>query len=225
MRCLSRSCWARPLGHRGSDEAERRAPLEQPTPSGWTDLLAAAGPKLEGWTRGPIPPTGKLNPKSQWSLDSSTGNLVCEGNGGHEWLRWDKEIGDGIFHVEWRFTPVSSGRKNYNSGIYARNSADARIWHQAQTGDGSGGYIFGATEDGGELKRVNFSKQQKGSRVKHAGEWNVFELACKGKDVTLWVNGAVTTHWEDCLVPKGYVGLEAEGYRIEFRNVKLKTMD
>ena len=29
------------------------------------------------------------------SLDSKTGHLVCEGDLGHEWLRWDEELGDG----------------------------------------------------------------------------------------------------------------------------------
>jgi hypothetical protein len=104
-------------------------------PNGWTDLLAQAGAKLEGWTRGPIPPRGKIGARSQWSLDATTGILVCQGDGGHEWLRWDKELEDCVFHVEWRFTVVP-GKKGYNSGIYARNSADATVWHQAQTGDG-----------------------------------------------------------------------------------------
>lgn len=206
-----------------SDEPETPSALER-DPSGWTGLLAAAGPKLEGWVRGPIPPTGTLNPRSQWALDPATGHLVCEGNGGHEWLRWDRPLADGTFHVEWRFTPIE-GKPRYNSGIYARNSADARIWHQAQTGDASGGYIFGETEVDGQLKRINFSRQQKGSRVKPAGEWNTFEIACKGKDVTLWVNGAITNRWDDCQIPRGYVGVEAEGYRIEFRNVKYKPAD
>ena len=113
-------------------------------PDGWTDLLAHAGPELKGWTRGPLPPGGKLSDRSQWSLDATTGHLVCQGDGGHEWLRWDKELGDCIFHVEWRFTVVP-GKKGYNSGVYARNSADATIYHQAQTGDASGGYLFGNT--------------------------------------------------------------------------------
>ncbi len=116
-------------------------------PAGWTDLLAQAGPKLEGWARGTIPPGGKVNPRSQWSLDPATGILLCQGDGGHEWLRWDKELADCIYHVEWRFTVVP-GKKGYNSGIYARNSADATIWHQAQTGDASGGYLFGNTAAG-----------------------------------------------------------------------------
>jgi hypothetical protein len=206
-----------------ADEAETPSALER-DPSGWTDLLAQAGPKLEGWTRGPLPATGKLNPRSQWSLDAATGRLVCEGDGGHEWLRWDKELGDGVFHVEWRFTPVT-GKKGYNSGVYARNSADARIYHQAQTGDASGGYLFGNTEVDGKPQRFNLSKQQKASRVKLAGEWNTFEIACKGKEMTLWVNGAIANRWDDCQVPRGHVGVEAEGFRIEFRNVKVKPME
>ncbi len=203
------------------DDAARSA-LER-DPQGWTDLLAQAGSKLEGWVRGPLPAAAKLNPQSQWSFDAATGYLICEGNGGHEWLRWDRELGDLIFHVEWRFTPVP-GKKGYNSGVYARNSADASIWHQAQTGDGSGGYIFGNTKVGDVVKRVNLSERGRASRVKPAGEWNTFEITCRGKEMTLWVNGAVTTQWHECEVPRGYVGLEAEGWRIVFRNVKVKTL-
>ena len=92
--------------------------LEQ-DPQGWIDLLDGAGTELKGWTRGPIPPEAKLDAESQWRLDPRTGILTCEGTGGHDWVRWDRELGDFIYHVEWRFTPVVSGKKAYNSGIYA----------------------------------------------------------------------------------------------------------
>ncbi len=167
---------------------------------------------------------GKLRPASQWLLDAATGHLICQGDGGHEWLRWDPELDDFIFHVEWRFTPVP-GKKGYNSGIYARNSADGQIYHQAQTGDGSGGYLFGTTEVKAAPKRFNLSTQRSASRVKPAGEWNTFEITCRGQDMALWVNGAVTNRWHDCEVKRGHVGLEAEGWRIEFRNVKTKPLD
>jgi hypothetical protein len=193
-------------------------------PEGWTDLLAKAGPELKGWSRQPVHLQDKIRQRSQWSLDNTTGILVCQGDSGHEWLRWDKELGDSIFHVEWRFT-VIPGKKGYNSGVYARNSADAVIWHQAQTGDASGGYLFGDTPVKGAIKRFNLSRQQSESRVKRAGEWNVFEITCRGKEMTLWVNGAVTNRWLECEALRGYVGLEAEGYRIEFRNAKIKPLD
>ncbi len=209
--------WAR----KTSDGTDQSA-LER-DPQGWTDLLAKAGPRLEGWARRPLPAQAKLNPVSQWSVDPETRYLVCQGNGGHEWLRWEKELGDFVYHVEWRFTPVT-GKRGYNSGIYARNSADGKIYHQAQTGDASGGYLFGTTETKGSPQRFNLSKQQADSRVKPAGQWNTFEITCQGPEMTLWVNGAVTNRWRECEVKKGYVGLEAEGYRIEFRNVKLKPI-
>jgi hypothetical protein len=198
--------------------------LEQ-DPKGWIDLLdgVGAGAELKGWTRGPIPPEGKLDAESQWKFDPATGILTCEGTGGHDWVRWDRELGDFVYHVEWRFTPVP-GKKGYNSGIYARNSADAKIWHQAQTGDAKGGFLFGDTLVGGKIRRVNLAKQAQDGRVRPAGEWNTFEITCKGKDMRLWVNGAVTLDWHECEVPKGYVGLEAERFRIEFRQVKVKPL-
>lgn len=193
-------------------------------PNGWTDLLAKAGPGLKGWTRGPLPPDSPLKPESPWSLDPASGNLVCEGQGYHEWLRWDQELGDAVFHVEWRFAPVEGKTKGYNSGVFVRNSADAKIWHQAQTGSGTGGFLFGDTPVNGEVKRINLSKELRDQRVKPAGDWNTYEITCRGKSISVWTNGALTCEWQACEVPKGYIGLEAEGYRIEFRNVKVKPL-
>lgn len=197
------------------------------SPEGWVDLLAKVGDDLKGWSRGPIPPAPTpLKPASggQWSIDKKTGYLVCSGEGGHEWVRWDEEMSDAVFHVEWRFTRVE-GKKGYNSGVYTRNSADAKVWHQGQTGDASGGYLFGESPAGDKLKFFNTTGQMPKSRVKPAGEWNTFEFTSKGPEITLWVNGAVTTRFDACGQDPGYVGLEAEGYRIEFRNVKLKKLD
>ncbi len=197
------------------------------TPSGWTDLLAHAGPDLKGWTRLPIPARVKRNSESasQWSFDPATRVLTCRGDGGHEWLRYDQEFSDFILHVEWKFTPVEGKSARYNSGVYVRNSADASIWHQAQTGDASGGFLFGDTPVHGVSKRINLSKEVSQQRVKPAGEWNSFEITCAGKRMTLWVNGAVTCVYEGCESAKGFVGLEAEGYRVEFKNIRMKVTE
>ena len=47
----------------------------------------------------------------------------------------------------------------------------------------------------------------------------------KGPRSTSGVNGAIVSTYAPCEMAKGYVGLEAEGWRIEFRNVKLKSLD
>jgi hypothetical protein len=46
----------------------------------------------------------------------------------------------------------------------------------------------------------------------------------RGRTLSLWVNGAVTSEIA-VDVPRGHFGLEAEGWRIEFRNLKTKPLD
>src|SRR5262249_41524163 len=111
--------------HAGGVKETKSALESQPT--GWLDLLA--GKELTGWKHVAIPPGSKLKEKSCWRREGDT--LVCDGVGVHEMLLYDREIADGIFHVEWRFKKLE-GKKGYNSGVYVRNSADGKIWHQAQ---------------------------------------------------------------------------------------------
>jgi hypothetical protein len=178
-------------------------------------------PSFIGWTRLPLPPEKPLEAASQWRVEGGT--VICEGNGPHEWLRFDRELGDFIFQVEWRFTRLP-GEPRYNSGIFVRNSADGKIWHQGQTGGASGGFLFADTLVNGAVTRVNLRERMKEQRVKPAGEWNAYELRCEGRKITLSVNGAVTSEFTECELPRGYLGLEAEGFRIEFRNLRIKPL-
>jgi hypothetical protein len=190
-------------------------------PAGWVDILPPAD--LKGWYRVPVPPTGKLG-RDQWHVDAEKKLLICDGDGGHDMLLTDKEYGDAIFHFEFCYTKVE-GKTGYNSGAYVRNSKDGAIWHQAQFGDAKDGFLFGQTAAPEDRKKsFNLKNQVKDVRVKPAGEWNTMEVTARGKTITLWVNGAVTCRFEDCGSEKGHVGLEGEGYRIEFRNLKVKPL-
>jgi hypothetical protein len=181
---------------------------------------------MAGWTRllFMAQPNATLPPVSQWKVDAQNHTLVCEGNGGHDWLRFDQELADAIFHAEYRFTKIENG-KGYNSGVMLRNSADGTVYFQAQAGEAGTGYLFGSFPVDGRPKRVNLRTAMTEDRVKPAGEWNVFELRAEGPKITAWVNGAVTSEIADPALPlKGFAGLEGEGYRIEFRNVKIKVL-
>lgn len=206
-----------------ADQPETKSALET-DPKGWEDLLP--GKDLKGWKRVPIPPGSELNKKNPWSVDAETKTLVCDGVGVHEMLLYDKELADFIFHVEWRFKKLDDDKAKYNSGVYARNSADGKIWHQAQVGNRNVGFLFGDTlplKDGKPQRvRIDDKAAQRG---KGPGEWNVYEITCKGGTMTLWINGAVTTTWKDCMVPKGHLGMEAEGFHIEFRNLKYRMLN
>ena len=185
---------------------------------GWIDIQPASG--LSGWTRVPIPPTNSLG-RAQWHVTQS-GVLVCDGDGGHDMLRFNDELVDGIFHVEFCYPPVTGTNRNYNSGVFIRNSADGTIWHQAQL-TMKGGYLFGNSPTNGLNQRFKTSPTD--SRMKPAGEWNTIEVVARGNKLSVWLNGAETCVWDQCGVPKGFIALEAEGYRIEFRHLRYKRLD
>lgn len=190
-------------------------------PQGWVSIMPPAN--LKGWYRVPVPPGGELG-REQWHVDAGKKLLICDGDGGHDMLLTEKKHGDAIFHFEFRYTKVE-GKKGYNSGAYVRNSKDGAIWHQAQFGDANGGFLFGVTPTPkGPNKFFILQNQVTSNRVKPAGEWNVIEITAAGKMLTLWVNGAVTCRFDDCGVKSGHVGLEGEGYRIEFRNLQVKQL-
>ncbi len=185
----------------------------------WLDIQPGAD--LKGWTRIAIPPTNNLG-RAQWHVDTSQNVLVCDGDGGHEMLRWDRELGDCVFEVEFRFLPATGVKEKYNSGAFIRNSAEGRIWHQAQlTPDG--GFLFGVTLTNGVAGR--FQQPVTEHRMKPAGEWNSLELAAHARRLGVTLNGREVCAFERCEVPKGYVALESEGFHVEFRNVRVKILD
>ena len=186
-------------------------------PTGWIDLLADQ--TLRQWKRVAYP--GKpLKATHPWTLNPAEHVLQCDGAGTVEMYLFDREFTNGVFHCEWRFRPVESG-KGYNSGAFCRSSEDGTVWHQAQIGNSNVGYLFGKTKVNDQIKgfRADDNVVQLG---KPPGEWNSYEIAARDNVMTLWINGAITATWTDCQVAKGLVGLEAEGWFIEFRNVKFK---
>jgi hypothetical protein len=195
-------------------------------PDGWIDLMP--GKDLKGWKRVVLPADAKYNPekKNPWKVDEQNKTLICDGVGIKELFLYDKPLGDGIFHVEWRFQKTAD-KVGYNSGIYFRCSPDGKVWHQAQVAHLEKppflGDIFADVPADGEVKRVIISG--KGSELaKGPGEWNTCDITMKGKDVTVAVNGEVATRWNDCRVTSGLLGVQAEFYVIEFRNLKFKAL-
>lgn len=214
----------RPLGMETSasawgDPAAGTSDFLTSDPAGWVDMMPRKS--LKGWTRITVPPGKTLDPINQWSIDKEHKTIVCTGDHGHEWLRYDREYTNILLHVEWRFEK-HEGMKGYNSGVFVRNDLTGRVWHQAQVGEHA--YIFGQTLVHGELSKTTRTPPPATDPLHPIGEWNTYEVRCDGPKITLWVNGELTGEFLAPEVLKGYWGLEAEGYHIEFRNIKLKKL-
>ena len=184
------------------DCAPRRATSSPPIPSGWVDIMPHDS--FQGWTRVAIPPDKPLDPVSQWKLPKDSGTILCEGDHGHEWLRYDHELANFLLHVEWRFEK-REGLKGYNSGVFVRNDLDGRVWHQAQVGTLA--FIFGQTLWHGELSpaidEMWKNPPPEVNPLHPIGEWNTYEIRCDGPKITLFVNDILTGQFGVPEVPQG----------------------
>lgn len=192
-------------------------------PQGWIDLQPIKN--LPHWKR--VALDDKPSEKNPWSVDGKL--LVCDARGGiKEMLLHDRQFGDGIFHVEWRFRPVTEGKKDYNSGVYVRSPATGKTWIQIQVAHLEKppflGDLFGDLPKNDKIERV-VVRGEGDKRAKPPGEWNTYEITTRGKHIDVWINGATTLKWDACPYPRGHVGVQAEFFYIEFRNLKFKPLE
>lgn len=133
-----------------------------------------------------------------WKVEG--GLLVLTGGSDH--LFTEEKFEDFILRFEWR--PL---KKGYNSGLFVRG-------RQIQMADGGAGMLFG-------------SKEAKAAPKLHnpPGQWNTWEVACVGSKLALVVNGRPAWEIENFKPARVPLGIEAEGRPIEFRNLRIKTVE
>src|SRR6185295_18458838 len=59
---------------------------------------------------------------------------------------------------------------------------------------------------------------------KKLGEWNEYEITCKGGDITLVVNGVKVNEGKNCNFTKGRIALQSEGTEVYFKDVAIKRL-
>lgn len=181
---------------------------------------------LAGWRRVPIEP---LVQKPVWTMGADGKTLIIEGVGAKEMLLFEKELGDGVLHVEWRFRKVEATDPTkkvvYNGGVYARTTLDGKVYVQAQVAHQDKPPVVGdvIAQVPGKKERVNVY-QTAASPERPIGEWNTYELTMHGKSIELVVNGKPTVSWKDCPMPRGHVGLQAEGAVVEVRALRYREL-
>ncbi len=166
---------------------------------GFTSLFN--GKDFSGWRFSDNSPTAE-----NWKV--ADGVIKLSGGGKpHLASQWDYDDFDVRF--EWR-----AMRPNYNSGFYIRSGRNVGS-NQINLAKGSEGGLVGGKIDG--AKPVP-------DLQKKPMEWNEWRVLAVGDKITFWCNGKLAWEGSNFQAKRGFLGFQAEGAPIEFRNIRIKPI-
>jgi len=183
------------------------------------------GEDFSGWKR--FLPDPKADVDKTWSIKN--GIIRCTGKPAG-YMRTENEYRDYVLHVEWRW-PKGGG----NSGVLLHMSGADKVWPRSiecQLASSNAGdfWVIDGTEfdehkdkASGRVKGRRTVKLKKPSE-KRLGEWNAYDIVCKGNSIEVFVNGVLQNKATNTSVTGGRVCLQSEGKPIEFRNVYLRPL-
>ena len=179
------------------------------------------GKDFAGWEL--FIPDENIDVDDIWSVED--GVVLCNGvpNG---YMRTKAEYADYRLHVEWRWT-----KNPTNSGVLLHASGPDQVWPltiECQLKSGSAGDFVlingpGITVDGDDKQNTDKQfvsvKKKEASSEKPAGQWNTYDILCKGGTISCRVNGVIQNEGTDATITSGWICLQSEGSPIEFRNI------
>jgi hypothetical protein len=185
------------------------------------------GKDLSGWKIF-VEPKSKVKPESVWSVKD--GIIICKGQP-LGYLITEKDFSNYILKVQWRWTPDSDNNKR-NSGVFVHVSGPDKIWPKGVEAqlyrDHAGdfwlvdGFKLTVDKERQDPKSAGHYLRMKKSGVeKPIGEWNQYEITCKGNTIKLVVNDVFQNEGAHAESDKGKILLQSEGAEIHFRNIEL----
>ena len=191
------------------------------------------GRTLAGWSLYRFAPQAGRAPT--WEVKD--GLLVCTGQP-LGYLATTEEFADYTLAVEYRYP---AGTEKPNSGVLIHCQQVNRQWPtsiEVQTRAGRAGDLLPNPDDAGVLPRTgidparldpNDKSKRRHMRLEPAGkdaekpvgEWNRLEIACRGGDVRVTLNGVTVNEGAGGELVRGRIALQSEGSAVEFRKVEL----
>lgn len=179
-------------------------------------------------------PTTPIDPKESWTVAES----VLRGSGKPTgYLVTEKEYADYTLRLKWRYPKEL---KAGNSGVLLHCQKADAVWPvclEAQLRSGRAGDLW--LQTAAEVKLTVDPKRRDaddkttrhvwrdpkdGVAEKPFGEWNDYEITCRGGSVALAVNGKTVNEGTDCNLTRGRIAFQAEGTEIHFRDIAIKLL-
>jgi hypothetical protein len=182
------------------------------------------GKDLDGWEV----KENKTSDPDQWTVKDG----ILAAKTGLGWLGTKRMYGDFVLRLEWRLP------ENGNSGVYLRvpdiksDQLPTFTGLEIQVLDDDGPQYVGKLKpyqhSGSIYALVPATKQLN----KGAGQWNRFEITCRGDRVSVIFNGELVADADATKEPelakrpkRGFIGLQNHGSAVEYRNIQIKVLE
>jgi hypothetical protein len=183
------------------------------------------GHDFTGWIK--FIPDDTTDVDKVWMVEEGVIHCVGTPTG---YIRTVDSYSDYKLHVEWRWVETPG-----NSGVLLHCQEPDQVWPncleaQLKTENAGDFVIIGPgqiTVDGQEFTNTErfLSVPKKHDNIeKPAGEWNTYDITCKGATVSVTVNGTLQNEATDVFVTSGPIALQSEGAPIQFRNIFLEKL-
>lgn len=153
-----------------------------------------------------------------WTAENGCEAAVQDGaillKSGDGWLRSDLIYTDFTLHVEWKALKDA----DYDAGIYLRAQADGKPFPKH-------GYQVNLLQ--GKEGNIHNLPGAASSGLIRSGEWNTFDITCRGETVSLKINGQPAYSVSGATIPSGYVGIQVEvpkGGQFLLRNLRITEL-
>jgi hypothetical protein len=181
---------------------------------------------LDGWTYHLDQPDVAM--EDVWSVKD--GKLVCKGRPVGYLITKKNDYENYVLTLEWRW-PEKGG--NNGALVHVTEPGALGVWPkclevQLASGEAGDFWVIGTTIDvekpEGRVEGRRHKNLSDGDE-KPPGQWNKMEITCRGDEVIVKVNGKLVNHATSVSQTKGAIALQSEGTPIEFREIKLKTLN
>jgi len=180
------------------------------------------GKDFSGWTF-----CLRSNTEPSKTFTVSNGLVHCTGQP-YGYMRTETAYRDYRLTVEWRFVKIAPNADN--TGVFVHVQPPDAVWPKCIENQGQFHHQGQLVLMGGVTCKRNDTPQTRSvpmlepQNEKPAGEWNLYEIVCRGDSLKTYVNGKLMNQVTECSVSSGAIALQSEGGEFEARKVTIEPL-
>jgi len=148
---------------------------------------------------------------------------------GRGYVATKETFGNFTLRLEYRF-PNEEGITDpeelaaFNSGVFVLLQEPHKVWPSCLEVQGKWSEIGHIKSNDRDITiEVTDNEEARQKARKPVGEWNELKIVARDGAVTSYVNGTKVCESEPIERESGLIGLQSEGYKVEFRRVEIRV--